>query len=90
MTGTLASKHGCYVTEQQDGLQPDRIVATGLRRLAEPAPRGRTPELWDGRAAERVVDVLTGQSTPAVVTVVGHRAHERLNEGGAFASSGGG
>jgi UDP-N-acetylglucosamine 2-epimerase (non-hydrolysing) len=42
------------------GLEPDRIIAAGLRALTEPARVGRVPDLWDGRAAGRIVDILTG------------------------------
>ena len=41
------------------GLDPDRIVAAGLEALARPAGPRPAPELWDGRAAVRIVDVLT-------------------------------
>ncbi len=41
------------------GLDPERIIAAGLRVLAEPAASRRVPELWDGRAAARIIDVLT-------------------------------
>jgi UDP-N-acetylglucosamine 2-epimerase (non-hydrolysing) len=41
------------------GLDPQRIVAAGLEVLAAPPATGRVPELWDGRAAQRIVDVLT-------------------------------
>lgn len=42
------------------GLDPDRIIAAGLDILAAaPSPR-KVPELWDGQAATRIVDVLTG------------------------------
>ncbi|SCD34223.1 UDP-N-acetylglucosamine 2-epimerase (non-hydrolysing) [Streptomyces sp. DvalAA-14] len=39
------------------GRDPDRIVATTARVLAQP-PAARRPELWDGRASERIADVL--------------------------------
>jgi UDP-N-acetylglucosamine 2-epimerase (non-hydrolysing) len=42
------------------GLDPERIVSCALRALAEPPPAGRIPELWDGRAAERILDILLG------------------------------
>jgi UDP-N-acetylglucosamine 2-epimerase (non-hydrolysing) len=41
------------------GLDPEKIVAVALRTLAEPHRPGRVPDLWDGGAASRIVDVLT-------------------------------
>lgn len=39
------------------GLEPETIVAEGLKALARPSCP-RLPELWDGRAAARIVDIL--------------------------------
>jgi UDP-N-acetylglucosamine 2-epimerase (non-hydrolysing) len=47
-------------TNQLVGLDPERIVAAGLDVLNNPCPVGRVPEGWDGRAAERIVNILTG------------------------------
>jgi UDP-N-acetylglucosamine 2-epimerase (non-hydrolysing) len=44
------------------GLDPDGVISAGLRALATPLTPGRRPELWDGRAAERILDVLEGCS----------------------------
>ena len=41
------------------GLDPKRIIAAGLEVLSQPAEKARVPELWDGKAAVRIVDVLT-------------------------------
>ncbi len=41
------------------GTSPDRIVGTARQLLAAPPGAKRVPELWDGRAAERIVSVLT-------------------------------
>jgi UDP-N-acetylglucosamine 2-epimerase (non-hydrolysing) len=51
------------------GLHPDRIVACGLRALeAEPGP-AQVPDLWDGRAAARILDILTARDrNPPPVT----------------------
>jgi len=40
------------------GTDPAEAVAAAVEVLAGRAKPGRIPELWDGRAAERVADVL--------------------------------
>lgn len=40
------------------GLDPDRIIAVGLETLAMPMGTARVPELWDGQAAARIVNIL--------------------------------
>jgi UDP-N-acetylglucosamine 2-epimerase (non-hydrolysing) len=40
------------------GLDPQRIVAAARKVLSEPSSASRVPDLWDGRAAARIVDVL--------------------------------
>jgi UDP-N-acetylglucosamine 2-epimerase (non-hydrolysing) len=40
------------------GLDPERIVAEGFRAVGKQVGPRRIPELWDGRAAGRIVDVL--------------------------------
>lgn len=40
------------------GTDPERIVDEALTVLRNGGKRGRRPELWDGNAAQRVVDVL--------------------------------
>ena len=45
-------------TNQLVGLDPQRIVAAARRALSEPPRAGRVPDLWDGRAAARIVDIL--------------------------------
>ena len=40
------------------GTDPIRIVEETQRILADNAPSGRIPELWDGRAAERIISIL--------------------------------
>jgi UDP-N-acetylglucosamine 2-epimerase (non-hydrolysing) len=46
-------------TNRLVGLDPERIVQAGLEVLNRPDPVGRVPELWDGKAAGRIVDILT-------------------------------
>lgn len=45
-------------TNQLVGSRPDRIIG-GFERIAERRQAGRLPELWDGKAAERIADVLS-------------------------------
>ena len=47
-------------TNQLVGTDPARAVAAAKAVLAGNIRRGTVPELWDGRAAERVADVLVG------------------------------
>ena len=58
------------------GLDPERIVAAGLRVLAEPPRAGRVPDLWDGRAAgahrrhpDRLSPPVDGPSASAPIPV---------------------
>ncbi len=43
------------------GLEPERIIAQGLKILGQDRPPRRVPELWDGRAAARIVEILISQ-----------------------------
>jgi UDP-N-acetylglucosamine 2-epimerase (non-hydrolysing) len=47
-------------TNRLVGLDPDRIVTEALAALSAPAAPRRVPDLWDGRAASRIVDILAG------------------------------
>jgi UDP-N-acetylglucosamine 2-epimerase (non-hydrolysing) len=47
-------------TNRLVGLAPKRIVAAARKALSEPPATRRVPDLWDGRAAARIVDVLVG------------------------------
>ncbi len=43
------------------GTDPDVIIAEARKVLAGETKTGRRPELWDGRAAERIVEILVGR-----------------------------
>lgn len=45
------------------GLNPERIVSVGLQTLRNPSRQGRVPELWDGHAARRILDVLQAEES---------------------------
>lgn len=46
-------------TNKLVGTDPDLIVSEAERILGGDLPEARVPDLWDGRAAERIVDVLS-------------------------------
>jgi UDP-N-acetylglucosamine 2-epimerase (non-hydrolysing) len=46
------------------GVAPDAIVRAALHVLTTGGKRGRIPELWDGRAAPRIVDAILGGAAP--------------------------
>jgi UDP-N-acetylglucosamine 2-epimerase (non-hydrolysing) len=41
------------------GLDPDRIVGCALKSLGTIPGPARVPDLWDGRAAVRILEILT-------------------------------
>jgi UDP-N-acetylglucosamine 2-epimerase (non-hydrolysing) len=45
-------------TNRVVGTNPEKIVAAAFKALSENTKKGETIPLWDGRTAERVVDVL--------------------------------
>jgi UDP-N-acetylglucosamine 2-epimerase (non-hydrolysing) len=45
-------------SNQLVGLEAERIIMAGLESLAGPRKPPRRPELWDGCAARRIVDIL--------------------------------
>ncbi len=49
-------------TNRLVGLDPEMIIAEGLVALEGGAGQCGVPELWDGRASERILDVLTTRS----------------------------
>ena len=46
-------------TNKLVGLDPEKIIAESELVLAAPSTQRKSPPLWDGKAAKRVVDVLT-------------------------------
>lgn len=48
------------------GTRPEAILAAAREILSGKAKKGGMPPLWDGRAAERIVDVLLGSFRPFV------------------------
>jgi UDP-N-acetylglucosamine 2-epimerase (non-hydrolysing) len=52
-------------TNQLVGRDPSRIIAAAQQVLADGVP-ARRPELWDGRASERIAEVLVTGGTAAV------------------------
>jgi UDP-N-acetylglucosamine 2-epimerase (non-hydrolysing) len=46
-------------TNRVVGMDPERIVEEALNVLESPPRPGRIPELWDGRAGERIVGCLS-------------------------------
>jgi UDP-N-acetylglucosamine 2-epimerase (non-hydrolysing) len=49
-------------TNRLVGLNPDKIIAEGLHALEAARSRHLIPELWDGRASQRILDVLTNRT----------------------------
>jgi UDP-N-acetylglucosamine 2-epimerase (non-hydrolysing) len=45
-------------TNQVVGTDPEKIVAAYQKVVAKQLPSPRTPPLWDGRAAERIVEII--------------------------------
>lgn len=51
-------------TNQLVGRDPGKIVNAAREVLAGKAKKGRVPQLWDGHAAERIVEILAKVLTP--------------------------
>jgi len=45
------------------GMKRDKILDAGIRALEGRGKKGRIPKLWDGKVAERIVEVLVGLET---------------------------
>ena len=54
-------------TNQLVGLDPERVIAAARRVLHGEYPRGMRPSLWDGRAGERIVQVLLERFQPELL-----------------------
>ena len=51
-------------TNRLVGLDPDQIIAEGLHALEGRGERHRIPELWDGAASQRILDVFLSNRLP--------------------------
>jgi UDP-N-acetylglucosamine 2-epimerase (non-hydrolysing) len=58
-------------TNQLVGTQPERIIAAARERLADKGRQCRIPPLWDGHAAERIVEILRRELSPRAENAVG-------------------
>src|SRR5438067_234194 len=54
-------------TNRLVGLNPDQIIAECLHALESRSGRHVVPDLWDGRASQRIIDALTRKGTTAFV-----------------------
>jgi UDP-N-acetylglucosamine 2-epimerase (non-hydrolysing) len=45
-------------TNRLVGTNPQAVLQAAIEALDAPMPSGKVPELWDGRASERILDVL--------------------------------
>lgn len=52
------------------GTNPDTLVSACHEELAKGARRGQQPPLWDGKASQRILDVLTGEKSTERVTTM--------------------
>ena len=52
------------------GLDPVRAAATADAILAGSVPEGRIPELWDGRAGERILSILAARTEQAAAAAI--------------------
>ena len=64
-------------TNRVIGTSPDRIVTEAFQALAAPMPPASRPPLWDGRAAERIVAILSNADHTARDNRPGHDMRTR-------------
>jgi UDP-N-acetylglucosamine 2-epimerase (non-hydrolysing) len=57
-------------TNRLIGTEPDAIVSAALEVLSEPCRSGDRPPLWDGRASERIIEILAARQAAAATTSV--------------------
>jgi UDP-N-acetylglucosamine 2-epimerase (non-hydrolysing) len=50
-------------TNRLVGTNPDRVLKAALETLAAPLRAGKAPDLWDGQASSRILDVLVAHPT---------------------------
>ncbi|MBA3315004.1 MAG: UDP-N-acetylglucosamine 2-epimerase (non-hydrolyzing) [Planctomycetaceae bacterium] len=65
------------------GRDPDRIFDAAMDSLRGPRPAGRVPELWDGGAAARVVEVVSkhkGTANKGVTSIVGRSEMQEFQQ----------
>jgi len=56
-------------TNQVVGNNPDQILRAARKVMVGEFPRGRIPDKWDGKAADRIAAVLVGRAQGSLVTV---------------------
>jgi len=52
------------------GTNPDMLISACREELALRARRGQQPPLWDGKASQRILDLLTGEKSTESVTTM--------------------
>lgn len=55
------------------GTDPDVVLIAARKILADDAPAGGVPELWDGRAGERIVEILARSAPDKLPLLLGGR-----------------
>jgi len=63
-------------TNEIVGTDPHKIVSSAMRVLANRKKHGRVPPLWDGRASQRIVNIILKQIPAAPLLLSATRQHE--------------